>query len=86
MTPHNYLKGTVMNPSVAMAIVIKKHNRKKLGILTGITPSKKAIGDIYVFPYSYNETAEILTIADFLDSYELAHPINSDYFTDVTRK
>ena len=75
-----------MNPSVAMAIVIKKHNRKKLGILTGVTPSKQAIGDIYVFPYSYNETTEILEIADFLERYTLAHHINSDHFIDVTRK
>ena len=74
------------HPSVAMAIVIKKHNRKKLGILTGTTPSKAAIGDIYVFPYSYNETVSILEFADFLESYNIIHPINSDYFTDVTRK
>ena len=75
-----------MNPSVAMAIVIKKCNRKKLGILTGATPSKSAIGDIYVFPYAYNEPVTILEIADFLECYNIAHPINSDYFTDVTRK
>ena len=75
-----------MNPSVAMAIVIKKHNRKKLGILNGTTPSKSAIGDIYVFPYAYNESVSILEIADFLERYNVAHPINSDYFTDVTSK
>ena len=83
---HIYQKGTTMNPSVAMAIVIKKHNRKKLGILTGTTPSKSAIGDIYVFPYSYDESAEILEIADFFERYNPAHTINSDYFTDVTSK
>ena len=83
---HIYQKGTTMNPSVAMAIVIKKHNRKKLGILTGTTPSKSAIGDIYVFPYAYNESVSILEIADFLERYNVAHPINSDYFTDVTSK
>ena len=83
---HIYQKGTTMNPSVAMAIVIKKHNRKKLGILTGTTPSKSAIGDIYVFPYNYDESVSILEIADFLECYTLAHPINSDYFTDVTSK
>ena len=71
--------------STHMAIVIKKHNRKKLGILTGMTPSKKSIGDIFVFPYDYDETADILTIANFLANFTIPTTLTDSYFSDVVR-
>ena len=70
-----------------MAIRITKNNRKALALTNaGLAPSKKAVGDILVFPYSYDKHVDILNRKDFNEKFTWENNETPKYFVEVSKK